>query len=375
MIKRILLAYLLLGCFGLALDYTWPKEKDMPSLVPDAIGMILIAGVPADTTAPTVNEGAGTNIDTNGTLLTIAFSEAVSEGVSYSDGDWTLACTTTGPLTVAHSTGDGTSSWGLTISGGPVQESGTDTCTLDWAGTADGVVDGADNDLAAIDPVKSIVNNSTQGASGIARLGYGDFGSGLYSGSQDITVPDNTDFLIIYVSGYYGAPNFFTGADAFTIEGTPPTIGCTAADDSGAGYMGQCFYLASPNTGSGTTIAWTWDAGSTPSSGVKFVWVAYSGVGSVRSSYGEQEAAPEYETTELTSTSGDMISVAIFGYVSDEGSTGWSNATEVTEVTNYANGDITLAEHESTGNVTISSSSAADYEDGGILAVIMVPAE
>jgi len=29
---------------SIALGYTWPQEKDMPSLVPDAIGMILIAG-------------------------------------------------------------------------------------------------------------------------------------------------------------------------------------------------------------------------------------------------------------------------------------------------------------------------------------------
>ena len=139
--------------------------------VPEAPAWMLIAsgGVAdeADTTAPTVTEGAGTNIDTAGTLLTVAFSENVSEGGSYSDGDWTLSCSTTSGLTVAHTTGDGTSSWGFSITGGPVQESGTDTCTLDWAGTADGVEDGSGNDLAAIDPVKTIVNNSTQGASAI----------------------------------------------------------------------------------------------------------------------------------------------------------------------------------------------------------------
>jgi hypothetical protein len=121
----------------------------------------------ADATQPEVVEGAGTNIDTNGTLLTVAFSEAVSEGGSYDDADWTLTCSTTGPLTIAHTTGDGTSSWGFAITGGPVQESGTDTCTLDWAGTADGVEDGSGNDLAAIDPVKSIVNGSTQGGASV----------------------------------------------------------------------------------------------------------------------------------------------------------------------------------------------------------------
>ena len=117
----------------------------------------------ADVTAPTITEGATTNIDAAGTLLTIAFSESVSEGASYSDGDWTLACSTTAGLTVAHSTGDGTASWGMAITGGPIQDSGTDTCTLDWAGTEAGVEDDASNDLAAIDPVKTIVNNSTQG--------------------------------------------------------------------------------------------------------------------------------------------------------------------------------------------------------------------
>jgi len=378
MVKKILVIYATLAIVGFAIGYTPPPDK-LP-IIPSAEAFIpLIAarhvsGV--DVTPPTVTEGAGTNIDTNGTLLTIAFSEAVSEGVSYSDGDWTLACTTTGPLTVAHSTGDGTSSWGLTISGGPVQESGTDTCTLDWAGTANGVEDGSGNDLAAIDPVKSIVNNSTQGA-GIARLGYGSFYSDSGDSSQDITVPDGTDFLIVYVSGHNPTTDYFTDAGAsFDIESVAATVGCTASDASDSLSAGACFYLLDPTTGSGVTLDWYWKYSSSAWEGVLFVWVAYSGVDSVRSNYGDQEGAPQYETTELTSSSGDLISVAVFGHAVSEGSvTTWSNATEVDEFSAYVNADLTLAEHASSGNVTIGTDTVNDYGEGGIMAVIMIPTE
>ncbi|MDD5095466.1 MAG: hypothetical protein PHV74_13985 [Dehalococcoidia bacterium] len=114
-----------------------------------------------DETAPTFGSG---NIDVNGVVLTVNFAETVSEGAGYADGDWTLACSVTEGLTVAHGTGDGTSTWAFDITGGPIQAN--EVCTIDWAGTANGVEDGSGNDLAAFDPAKSLTNGSLEGAAG-----------------------------------------------------------------------------------------------------------------------------------------------------------------------------------------------------------------
>ena len=121
-----------------------------------------------DTTPPEISSGTAPAIDTNGTKLTVTFTEACVEGGSYSDSDWTLTCSTTGPLTVAHNGGTATA-WDLDITGGPVQDSETDTCTIAWAGTANGVEDGAGNDLPETDPAAAVTNNSEQGGGGETR--------------------------------------------------------------------------------------------------------------------------------------------------------------------------------------------------------------
>jgi hypothetical protein len=229
------------------------------------------SGGGADVTPPTVTEGAGTNIDTNGTLLTVAFSEAVSEGTGYDDADWTLTCSTTGPLTVAHTTGDGTSSWGFSITGGPVQESGTDTCTLDWAGTADGVEDGAGNDLAAIDPVKSIVNGSTQGG-GYATPTRVDFDS-VYTGAYDtnaVVDASSGDTVVLIATGT--DTQTMTGVTANAGSGTCGSWTQIIASTSDKSAQLDAWYASVTGTGT-IEVRPTGNA-----SDAGYVLIAYSGV-------------------------------------------------------------------------------------------------
>jgi hypothetical protein len=64
----------------------------------------------------------------------------------------------------------------------------------------------------------------------------------------------------------------------------------------------------------------------------------------------------------------------VFGYEGSAASvTAWTNATEISEFTNYLNADGTLAEHSPSGNVAISTNGTSGYEDGGIMAVVMSP--
>jgi hypothetical protein len=108
----------------------------------------------ADVTAPTVSTAT---IGTNGTTLTIGMSETVTR----SGGTFDVDCTTAGNgITCTYSSGSGSNSMVYTL--GTTVNSG-DTCNLDYDGAANGIEDGAGNDLDAITN-KDITNNSTQSA-------------------------------------------------------------------------------------------------------------------------------------------------------------------------------------------------------------------
>ena len=213
----------------------------------------------------------------------------------------------------------------------------------------------------------------------IARTGYSasaiNGGTGN-TGSFDITVPAGTDCLIVYVTGYESIADLFTGSGAgATLEGATADAVVTGSDISNDYFKGAAWVFLNPPVGAGVTIAWDWAGTGDISNPAHFTWVAYSGVGSIRQAYGNQASGPPYSTGVLTSSSGDMISVSVFGYTAGEASVStWSNAVEISEFAATSTSDSTLAEHESTGNVTIATPGTSGYNDGGIMAVIMVPA-
>ena len=130
---------------------------------PAAANQIIYIADATDTTAPTVS--GDPTIGTDGTTLTIPMSETVTR----SGGTFDVDCTTAGNgITATYSSGSGSASLVYTL--GTTVNSG-DTCNLDYDGAANGIEDGAGNDLAAItDDV--ITNNSTQGS---AVYVYDDF--------------------------------------------------------------------------------------------------------------------------------------------------------------------------------------------------------
>lgn len=213
---------------------------------------------------------------------------------------------------------------------------------------------------------------------GIAREGYAASGTSPGSantGSFDITVPANTNCLIVYASGYDATADYFTGTGAsVTCEGAAADSVITGSDSNSSYFMGAGWVFLSPTTGANVTIAWNWVGTGTAAYAPQFIWVAYSGVGSIRSATGNQVASGN-RSIAVTASSGDVVSVAVFGYGNSECSvTTWSNATEITEYTiNATNADLTLAEHSPSGNVTIATTALSSYDDGGIMAVVMVP--
>lgn len=109
-----------------------------------------------DSTPPTLSSAT---IASNGTTLTLAFDENVSQGSGYNDSDWDIDCVSGGNnISVIYSSGDGTTSHVYTI--GQTIFVG-DTCNIDFNGDTDSMEDDSGNDLAAI-VSDSVTNNSTQ---------------------------------------------------------------------------------------------------------------------------------------------------------------------------------------------------------------------
>ena len=106
-----------------------------------------------DTTAPEISTVA---LGTNGTTVTIGFSETVVTTAS-DDGDFNLDCATSGTNIAINSiSGSGNS---RTFTAASTVHRG-DTCNCDYTGAANEIEDAAGNDLAAVND-KAVTNNST----------------------------------------------------------------------------------------------------------------------------------------------------------------------------------------------------------------------
>lgn len=205
---------------------------------------------------------------------------------------------------------------------------------------------------------------------------YGSYNPGANNsatGSFDITVPEDADCLIVYVTGYKGAPNVFTDTGCgVTCEGEAADAVLDGCDDLTYRYMGAGWVFLNPATGSGVTLAWTWS--TTLLNYPLFCWVAYKGVGSVRNSAGNQDGSLPYSQA-FVAESGDKISCCVMAF---QGSTGgsiesWTNATEISEFDHNVYSDLTLAEHDPTGNVTITVASGTNYTDGAFGGFVLSP--
>lgn len=159
-------------------------------------GVIAKKNVVGDVTPPTVSTA---NIATNGTTLTLAMSETVTR----SGGTFDVDCVTAGNgLTATYSSGSGSNSLVYTI--GTTVNSG-DTCNLDYNGAANGIEDGAGNDLASITD-KAVVNNSTQGSlasfsDDFNRADNDSLGANWTEVAGDTDISSNT---MVFVTGSYG---------------------------------------------------------------------------------------------------------------------------------------------------------------------------
>ena len=193
-----------------------------------------------DTIAPTFDSAA---VPSAGTTIVVDFDEAVSEGASYDNGDWTITASG-GAATVTGASGDGTAQWTLTTS--RIIEIG-ETVTLGWSGTANGIEDAAGNDLAAFS--EAVTNNSTEAIPTIVSstiAADGDSISDEYSEVVNVGAGGNGGFALTCSGGAVTTTYSSGDASDTLVHSTSRTIGshetCTRAytqpgngieDDSG----------------------------------------------------------------------------------------------------------------------------------------------
>jgi hypothetical protein len=110
----------------------------------------------ADVIAPTLSSAT---VATNGTTLTLAFSENVTQGAGYNNTNWGVDCPSATNIPVTYVSGNDTNSHVYSL-GGTVLASDSTSCNIDFNGASNSMEDAAGNDLAAITSA-AVTNNST----------------------------------------------------------------------------------------------------------------------------------------------------------------------------------------------------------------------
>lgn len=204
--------------------------------------------------------------------------------------------------------------------------------------------------------------------------------------SSAITVPDDAQLVLVGVSGYHSVSNYFSGGSmTFTKGGvdtamTPWITGAGAGDYSTSYYMAAGFYLVLPDTGANKTLKWDWagtqNATTAPIVSVTF-WKGINTSSPVRAQGGVQNTGLPYTISDLAAQSGDKVVAFVGCYVGGiEGSIdSWSNLTEIAELTYYSSGDGAWAAGDPSGTVAVAASTGTDIGDGGMVAIVLRPAE
>jgi hypothetical protein len=199
--------------------------------------------------------------------------------------------------------------------------------------------------------------------------------------SSTITVPSDATFVAVSVSGYSSTSNFYsTGAMTFTkgATATAMTSASLAGDASNSAWMSAMFYMLAPDVGTNKTLAWDWAGTGTAEQPTMLSVIFYSGVDSVRSASGGQtgSSAGPYTTGTLTAVTGDLILACANGFSVVEGTVNsWSNLTLISQVAFFEPADTAWASGSpTTGSTTVAALTTTNWEDGSIVAVVLVPA-
>lgn len=204
--------------------------------------------------------------------------------------------------------------------------------------------------------------------------------------SSTITVPDDATFMVVGVSSYQGSvANYYSGGSMTMTKGgsaaamTSAITGVGSGDNTASSWCAAMFYMVAPDTGANKTLAWDWSGTSTfqvMKVSVTF-WKGVNQTTPVRSSVGGGQAGGlPYTTSALTNAAtNDLILTWVGAFSSAEGSCStWSNAALLSQIAKNSDADGAWSTDTTpTANQTVACSTAAVWEDGGIVAISMIP--
>lgn len=194
----------------------------------------------------------------------------------------------------------------------------------------------------------------------VTRLGQEQFGNSSNASSQAITVNASATLAVLFVAGYSGTANYFSGGTAPTINSvsmTPQIDG----DDNGSQQQAVAYTLKNPSTGS-QTLAWDWAGSGAPSEGLVYCVVYVSGehaTSYVGDTAIDVTSSTSHTTGSLTATSGDLFLGYSSSYSGADDTT-WTNATERTGSTQASNWS-EMADASPSGNITVSITTGDAY--------------
>jgi hypothetical protein len=220
----------------------------------------------------------------------------------------------------------------------------------------------------------------------IGSLAENQCGTGA-TGSFDVTVPNDADVIVVGVHGLGAYDAQFTlTTSGVSIEGTACEVEVTQGNTSAstfqsAMWVGNVVALRGSTT---ATIAWAWRG--TLANDARMVYGFYKGVdmtsfptSAVRDQDGVQDGdmSGGATTPSLTASSGDRIVAWASGYTGGTpGGPTWTSpiASVTNYLTPYASGVASWAEGNPTGNMAVAETAWATVDDGGICAVVLIPA-
>lgn len=202
--------------------------------------------------------------------------------------------------------------------------------------------------------------------------------------SSTITVPADAEIAVVGWTGFGDVANYFSaGAMTFTKGGadsamTSAVTGANGGDNSTSFFQGAMFYIVQPDTGTNKSLKYDWVGTSVaPEESLCCVtfWKGIDTASPVRSALGAQASGTPYTTGTLTALTNDLIVAFAFGYVGNTEGTidSWSNLTELTELVHNTDADGALATGSPSGNTTVAASTDTNYQDGGIVAIVLKP--
>lgn len=200
--------------------------------------------------------------------------------------------------------------------------------------------------------------------------------------STTITVPSDAELVVVGVSAFTTTASYYSGGSlTFTKGGvdTAMTVAVTGAnggDNNAARWMCAMFYMALPDTGSNKTLKWDWAGAGAQTDDFQIFsltfWKGCDTSSPVRSALGAQSGGVPYTTGTLTAVSGDLIIAVVGTNPTGEGTANtWSNLALLGQLTANGDADGAWATGSPSGNTTVALSTATNYNDGGIVAIVV----